>query len=569
MEQGSWLEVITPDDWRKKYSLTEHITYLGSRSTNHVELGEAQGGDVLPLHAQLIASNGQEGGYRLVNLADSEIRFEGAPSLAPRTAKLLENEAQFFIGEFKLVFHSQNPTSTATPVGQQGSSRKIGVRVGLARQQLIPNQSLDGVITIQNIGDRSGVQFELDLEGLDDDCYDIEPGPLLSAGAEKEVFFRLHHLGSKPLAGTHEIIIQVSAPRDYPADPALISQSIEVLPHYNHQLRLIGDNDRSDQSKTPPEPVKKVEPSPPKIEQPERLQPTRSSNDEDWWAAPAEPEPTEAIETVSPPMVEPESAKAPTPQVEKPEPAQKSWWQRWFVRSQTPETAVSAQSKQSAEPEAPPPPETLPIANPIEPVKIERIEPEIKTEAQPVEEESVKIEPLVQQSTSIKTPVQSTSPEPSLLPQEQSSVSQSEILIEPPTSPSLEIEEKIEIETTPTAFPTENTSEITNTPAPSSTADETDESEDWWSAPVEPSQPAPQIPPVKSVTPSTPKPIATQEDDDWWDEDETNDTTISQTRPIIKMKATANTSSATEQKVSKETRATTDTDDWWSESDGM
>ncbi len=236
MNGESKVEVITREGWRKEYPLRKGIVYIGSAASNDIVLNGMQGGGVAPLHAQLIAN---QAGYKLINLAEAEIRLgeAGGDVLPPRAVIDMVDGLTFGLGEFTLVFRGSGGGYDLGATSGSGT-RFIGLRLAMPYVRLAPHQSLDGKVIVQNLGGKTGVRFDIDLEGLDTDCYDVAPGPLLSSGAQGEVLFRIHHRGLKPLAGAWTITLRATAPRDYPGEEAVVSQQIEVLPFYRHQLRL-------------------------------------------------------------------------------------------------------------------------------------------------------------------------------------------------------------------------------------------------------------------------------------------------------------------------------------------
>ncbi len=236
MSQKNTLEIITQHGWRREYPLTKGIIYIGSAVTNDIVLDERYGGGVAPLQVQLITTAGGNAMYKLINLGDTAITIgsKQEATLAPRSVFDLADGLQFKLGEFTLVFHGGS-NEKSNPA-QNSSS--IGLKLQLAQTRLAPNQSLEGIVTVSNLGQRVGARFDLTLSGLEPDCYDIAPGPLLSSGAEKDVLFRLHHRGRKPLAGDWRIVIQATAPETYPGEQATVTQIIQVLPHYQHRLKL-------------------------------------------------------------------------------------------------------------------------------------------------------------------------------------------------------------------------------------------------------------------------------------------------------------------------------------------
>jgi hypothetical protein len=243
MNQYSKLEVVDKDGWRNEFRLEKTIVHIGSDPRNDIVLERGRGGNVAPLHAQLIlsasqrASAGKASGCQLVNLGDTDILLglSADQTLPPRAVISLTHGAAFKLGEFTLIFQGdESPSDIVT-----SSDQRVGLSISLPRTQLEPNRTLEGVITVSNLGDRGGVQIELDLEGLEPDCYDLEPGPILSSGAEREVFFRLHHRGLMPPAGDCPITIRATAPHAYPGDEVIVSQVIQVLPFYRHKLHLV------------------------------------------------------------------------------------------------------------------------------------------------------------------------------------------------------------------------------------------------------------------------------------------------------------------------------------------
>lgn len=240
MSQESRIEIVNRDGWRKEQPLLKGIVYIGSAPTNDIVLESQHGGGVAPLHAQLIATSNDNGLYKLVNLSDSEIWLgsTGEESVPPRSVINLMDGDTLRMGEFTLVYRAGSGSGLGGAL-QQGGGRAIGLTLTLPYTRLAPNQTLEGTVTVRNLGGKTGVRFDVELEGLDEDCFDIAPGPLLSSGAEKEVLFRLHHRGVKPLAGDWYITIRAFALGAYPGEEAAVTQKIEVLPLFRHQVRLL------------------------------------------------------------------------------------------------------------------------------------------------------------------------------------------------------------------------------------------------------------------------------------------------------------------------------------------
>lgn len=318
----SRVAVLDRAGWTKEYTLQKAIIHIGSDPRSDIVLEPGRGAGVAPRHAQLIAVPGS-GEYRLVNLADGDIRLgpDNSQVLPPLSSMSLASGQQLTLGDFTLIFYGEQATPAETTVG----SRNIGLKISLPQAQLAPNRTLQGLVTVSNRGERTGVQFYLELEGLDPACYRIEPGPVLSSGAEKEVVFQLQHHGHQPLAGEYELVIRAAAPGAYPAEQASVTQLIQVLPFYRHKMTLLGPDGAAMAPQEPPLPgVEPVVPAAPP-------QPAAA-----WSAveAPAEVEQQRVLKLKAdqmPPVAQPVPAVPPAPE---PAPAElppkpaaaEDWW---------------------------------------------------------------------------------------------------------------------------------------------------------------------------------------------------------------------------------------------------
>lgn len=253
MDPHNKLEVTDKDGWRKEFLLQENIIHIGSGSRNDIVLEAWRGGGVATWHLQFIAGLGYKKGYRTINLGDADIPMgdSGDRVLPPRSTVDIANGECLRLGDFTLVFHLGKLEEEGRPevVDSEGApaavaggdiSDVIGLSLSLPGSSLEPGHSLEGAVTVRNLGDRAGVQFKLAVEGLGPESYEVGSGPILFPDAEKKVFLRLHHSqGPHPLAGEHHVRIRVTAPEAYPGESATVSQAIQVLPFYRHTLRLV------------------------------------------------------------------------------------------------------------------------------------------------------------------------------------------------------------------------------------------------------------------------------------------------------------------------------------------
>lgn len=290
------IEIIDKDGWRKAFRLGKTITHVGSAPHNDIVLENWRGSGVEPRHLQLIAL---PQGYRLVNLGSASISLIDSDTVIhSRSSVQVDAGAIIKVGEFTLTFYEEARTAAPSPLpvprreaGGEGqaaypssplpqpspqvgkgapvrdkaqvtrdtvpsphpsamekeeappelsTSDVIGVDLSLSGTALGPNSPLEGVIKVRNLGDQTGVQFKLTVEGLAAENYSIGPGPILFPNAEREVPLRLYHPQKpEPLAGEHRIQIHATAPNEYPGERATASQVIQILPFYRHRLQML------------------------------------------------------------------------------------------------------------------------------------------------------------------------------------------------------------------------------------------------------------------------------------------------------------------------------------------
>jgi hypothetical protein len=269
-QQGS-VEVVDGNGWHKEFSLEKSLIYIGSAAGNDIVLDSSRGSGVAPRHLQLIVLSGDELRYRAVNLGPADIVLdqEAGRVLSPRSAAEIGHGQRLRLGDFGLVFNLSGVAAAAAssiavktqsaPEGQVAVppsslaaagtaavidsivvSEDIGLELALPSATLQPGHPLEGVITVRNMGKEPGVQFKLELEGLDPEFYEMGPGPILFPNVEKGVFLRLDHpRRPSPRAGRHEFSIRASAPQAYPGEHAVVTQEIEIAPYYSHKLNLV------------------------------------------------------------------------------------------------------------------------------------------------------------------------------------------------------------------------------------------------------------------------------------------------------------------------------------------
>jgi hypothetical protein len=104
---------------------------------------------------------------------------------------------------------------------------------------LLPDTILEGVLTIKNNGEQRGCKFYTEVEGLPEDCIEIDPVPLLYPGAKELIPFRILHKSTAPEAGYANFTITISSPESYPDQKVILQHKIYVAPSFRQQLRII------------------------------------------------------------------------------------------------------------------------------------------------------------------------------------------------------------------------------------------------------------------------------------------------------------------------------------------
>jgi hypothetical protein len=243
----SRLDITDREGWQKAAPVEKAIIYIGSDPSNDIVLDRARGSGVAPRHVQLIAPTASGQVYRLVNLGDSDVVIgqAGDKVVPPRSFAAVTDGENIRMGDFSLILRTGEvpaaaPADKPLPGGVEHPSNVIGIRLFLPGTQLAPDHPLEGSITVSNRGNRPGVQFKLEVEGLEPDCYELGAGPVLFPGAEKGVVFRLvHPCRPRPLAGEHRFSVRATAPDAYPGESAVAPQVIRILPYFSHTLRLV------------------------------------------------------------------------------------------------------------------------------------------------------------------------------------------------------------------------------------------------------------------------------------------------------------------------------------------
>ncbi len=238
---------------QRNYTIEKAIFFIGSDPKNDVVLQGTVEEGVYPRHIQIIAVD--RGGYRLVNLGLADLSMgegESQRTIEPRSSVNLTLGLPLQLAGYTVIISDEEtpivtpPTETDEPIvedepaSRSGRSKSIDLAISLSHTLLALDAPIEGTITVRNLGNKPGVQFLLELEGLEPGTYELGPGPILFPNAEKSTFLKIRHpQKSYPPAGKHRFSITAIAPEDYPGETAVVVQTIKILPFYRHKLRLM------------------------------------------------------------------------------------------------------------------------------------------------------------------------------------------------------------------------------------------------------------------------------------------------------------------------------------------
>jgi hypothetical protein len=226
------LKIIEANGWTKFVKINHAITCVGSAASNDIQLPASE---IAPIQLQIFYSPDLPSTCRVVNLGPQLLLLRGGSDspLAPYQSLDIFDGDQVDIFGYRLAF--QLPLAT----GAVQKSQQIEASLTLPEPVLRPGSILIGSLRIKNTGDRQGVQFQVALSGFPEDCYQIDPVPLMYPGAEEDVQVRFFHRTIAPLAGLHDLVLAVSAPADYGSEELVIRQGLYVAPVLKHELLIL------------------------------------------------------------------------------------------------------------------------------------------------------------------------------------------------------------------------------------------------------------------------------------------------------------------------------------------
>jgi hypothetical protein len=296
------ITIFEENGFKKQIEIDKAVTRIGSSPASDIQLRSTH---ISPFHLQVLYTRDAPDRCKIINLAAETASLlssgQETPLAAYAATEALSGDELHLQG-FRLRFELPLTSGTLS------TSHKISASITLPEPVLRPKATLLGRISLKNEGENSSCQFHVEVSGLPEDCFQIDPIPLMYAGGQEDVNIRFFHRQTYPQAGFQSVTICVTAPGSYPGEQVSMQQGIYVEPMLEHTLVIRDDTSEpqpiADRAVTAPAPVET---------QPEPSQTVDTSAPPE---TPQEPEPVPA-----PPQPEPLSAAEPEPVQEELAPA--------------------------------------------------------------------------------------------------------------------------------------------------------------------------------------------------------------------------------------------------------
>jgi hypothetical protein len=226
--------IIDKNGWSKTEKIQKSITKVGSFSGNEIHL---ESKSIAPVHLQLIYSPELSSNCKLTNLSSDVLvrtQLEEYLVSAYQTMDISDGD-EVELGGYRLI------PKLPYQAGYVQTASLIDARLSFQDAVVRPGLVTTGQLTIMNLGDQSDCQFKVSLRGLPEDCYHIDPVPLMFPGAEEEVQVQLVQQKHYPQAGAYDLYFTITAPKHYPGEELVVKQEIYVSPVYEHKVEIIDD----------------------------------------------------------------------------------------------------------------------------------------------------------------------------------------------------------------------------------------------------------------------------------------------------------------------------------------
>jgi hypothetical protein len=228
------LLIFEKSGWSMPVKIERATTRIGSAASNDVRLQSAQ---IAAVHLQVFYSPDLPSSCKVVNMAnDIQVKIGQDTRQLSKYGRLdIYDGNEIMLGDYRIKFN--------LPINSRvvQSAKLIEASLIFAEAVLRPEYETVGQLTVKNAGERPKCQFQVDIDGLPEDCYQIDPIPLMYPGAREEVRVRIFHRQLYPPAGLQKIIFKISAPESYPGENFVIEQGLYVWPVFDQSFDLIDD----------------------------------------------------------------------------------------------------------------------------------------------------------------------------------------------------------------------------------------------------------------------------------------------------------------------------------------
>ena len=174
------LTVIERNGWKKPYKFEKAVVRIGSAPANDIQLSSP---GIIPIHLQVMHALETPGSCKVLNLGPAAQLVSGGKesSIESYTTVDVRDGDELVLGEYRILFHL--PLSS----GLIMSSRQIAASLSVGDAILHSDIPTTGFLRLQNLGTSPNCQFQVNVNGLSEECFQIDPPPILYPGAEEEV----------------------------------------------------------------------------------------------------------------------------------------------------------------------------------------------------------------------------------------------------------------------------------------------------------------------------------------------------------------------------------------------
>ncbi len=207
---------------------------IGSAPANDIQLSSP---GITPIHLQVIYAPETPGSCKALNLGPAAQLVSGGKesSFESYTTVDVRDGDELVLGEYRILFRL--PLSSGLVL----SSRQIAASLSVGDAVLRSDLPATGFLRLQNLGTSPNCQFQVAVNGLSEECFQIDPLPILYPGAEEEVRIQFFHRSTTPPAGHQVITVSVTAPASYPGEQVIIQQGLYVSPLLRTEISLADD----------------------------------------------------------------------------------------------------------------------------------------------------------------------------------------------------------------------------------------------------------------------------------------------------------------------------------------